>query len=303
MKLTVLTTTSSFSAEGFGKTLNVVHNPYGRRLTEREAIELNKNYNPVGIVAGMEPITGQVMKAAKNLRVISRCGIGMDSVDLDAADKLGITVVNTPDAPTEAVAELTVGMILSVLRNISYLDKITREGTWKGPKGLLLQGKTVGLIGCGRIGSRVARLLKAFDCILVGYDPAVSSHSHINMIGLDEVIEISDIVTLHIPLTTKTKNILSGDRIKKMKKGGVIINTARGGLIDEKTLYEVLVNGHLYGAGLDCYTKEPYAGNLTRLDNVVLTPHMGSSTIETRKIMEKRAVENLMDELRKQKII
>ena len=303
MKKTVLITTSSFSAGGFDKNIKVVNNPYKRRLSEIEVIELIEIHQPVGILAGVEPLTKKVMEKAVNLKVISRCGIGLDSVDLDAAKELNISVLNTPDAPKEAVAELALGMILSVLRNIPALDRNIRNGNWKGPKGLLLENRTVGIIGCGRIGSRLSEMLKPFGCSLKGYDPKVKAHEQINMIGLDELIEKSDIITLHIPLSASTKNILSGERIRKMKRGAILINTSRGGLVDEEVLYEMLFNGHLYGAALDCFMEEPYTGKLKVLDNVVLSPHMGSSTFKTREIMERSAVDNLMAELKRRHVL
>ncbi|MCK5759100.1 MAG: phosphoglycerate dehydrogenase [Clostridiales bacterium] len=297
MKSTILITTSSFSTYGFDENLHIVLNPYERRLSEAEIKELIQIHQPIGMIAGVEPITRDVLEAAINLKVISRCGIGLDSIDLTAAKELGISVLNTPDAPKEAVAELALGMILSVLRNIPKLDRNIRSGNWKGPKGLLLNGKTIGIIGCGRIGSRLAELLEPFNCVLMGYDPAIKKHDSISMISLDDLILSADIVTLHIPLTAETKNILSSTKIKRLKKDAVIINAARGCLVDEKALYEELINGHLYGAALDCFEEEPYSGPLKDLNNVILSPHMGSSTYETRKIMESQAVKNLRFEL------
>ncbi len=297
MKSTILITTSSFSTYGFDENLHIVLNPYERRLSEAEIKELIQIHQPIGMIAGVEPITRDVLETAINLKAISRCGIGLDSIDLTAAKELGISVLNTPDAPKEAVAELALGMILSVLRNIPKLDRNIRNSIWKGPKGLLLNGKTIGIIGCGRIGSRLAELLKPFNCVLTGYDSALKTHDSISMMNLDDLIKSADIITLHVPLTAETKNILSDDRIKSLKKDAVIINAARGGLVDEKALYEELKNGHLYGAALDCFEEEPYSGPLKDLENVILIPHMGSSTYETRKIMETNAVKNLIFEL------
>lgn len=298
MKPTILTTTSSFSANGLEKHFNIVRNPFGRRLTEVEVKELILEHQPIGMIAGVEPITKNVLESTTNLKVISRCGIGLDSIDLIAAKTLNITVVNTPDAPKEAVAELTIGLILSVLRHIPSLDNNIRNGNWKGPKGMLLNGKTIGIIGCGRIGSRLAELLKPYNVSIVGYDSAIKKHALIKLVNLDDLLKTSDIVSLHIPLTPINKNIISKDRIKKMKKNAIIINAARGGLVDEDALYEELNNGHLYGAALDCFKDEPYSGPLRDLKNVILSPHMGSSTVETRKLMENNAAENLIGELK-----
>ncbi len=301
--MNILTTTSSFSAGGFDTCLEVINNPYGRRLTENEVTSLIKEYQPIGIIAGVEPLTRRVLMNAVNLRVISRCGIGLDSVDIEAADELGISVLNTPDAPTEAVAELTLGMILSVLRKIPLLDRNLRNKIWKGPNGILLQGKTIGIIGCGRIGSRLAELLKPFNCILQGYDPALGSHELMDLVSLDVLLESSDIISLHIPLKSGTRNLISSEKIKMLKKGAVVINISRGNLLDEYALYEALKSGDLNGAALDCFADEPYTGPLVDLENVVLSPHMGSSTVETREKMEKNAVDNLMSELFRLKLI
>src|SRR6056297_2069170 len=149
----IITTTSSFGIMDFPKEFNVINNPYKRRLTQDEAIELIEKYQPVGIIAGVEPLTRKVLEKAKNLRVISRCGVGLDSVDLKAAKDFDIKVTITPDAPVVSVAEITLGLILALLRRINVLDSNIRNGGWKGPKGNLLSGKTVGIIGCGRIGS------------------------------------------------------------------------------------------------------------------------------------------------------
>jgi D-3-phosphoglycerate dehydrogenase len=249
------------------------------------------------MIAGVEPLTGKVLGKANNLKVISRCGVGLDTVDMEAARRLGIRVVNTPDAPTQAVAELTIGLILAVLRKIPQLDAGIRRGGWKGSKGNLLSGKTVGIIGCGRIGSRVAELCSSFGCEIIGHDRFMESHPSINLVGFEELLESSDIITLHIPLTNENMNLISKECIAKMRTGALIINASRGGLIDEEALFEALDQGKLSGAAVDCFVKEPYYGRLAELDNAVLSPHMGSSTHETRKVMEQEAFNNLIKEL------
>ena len=230
--------------------------------------------------------------------VISRVGIGLDSVDLEAAKEFGIRVLNTPDAPTQAVAEFTIGMIMAVLRKIRQLDLAVRQGKGKGDSGVLMAGKTLGIIGCGRIGSRVAKICEAIGCKTIGYDPYIKAHGQIEIVELKELIEKSDIVTLHVPRTPETENIISKEEIAGMKKGAVLINISRGGLIDEDALYDALKDGKLYGAALDCFAQEPYTGKLTELDNIVLSSHMGSSTVETRAEMETQAIENLRKEFK-----
>lgn len=302
-KMNILVTTSSFAIKDFDDDMNIVFNPFGRRLTEDEVLALIKEHQPIGMIAGVEPLTEKVLEAAENLKVISRCGVGLDSVDLTAANKLGIKVLNTPDAPTQAVAELTIGLILSVLRKIPILDSGIKNGSWKGQKGSLLSGKTIGIIGCGRIGSRVAELCRSFGCEVIGFDKFINSHPAIKMVCFDELLKTSDIITMHIPKTNENTNIISKDAFEIIKPGAVLINASRGGLIDEEALYEALVEGTLSAAALDCFVDEPYSGKLIELDNIVLSPHMGSSTYETRKVMEQEAFNNLIKALINLKLI
>jgi len=305
----VLITTSSF-AEGAPdlnnllkkQHLNFVLNPYKRKLTKEEIIELIKKYQPVGIIAGVEPLTCEVLKTAKKLKVISRCGIGMDSVDINAAKEFGIIVKNTPDAPTVPVAELTIGMILTLLRKIHISDKGIRDNQWKRPMGNLLKGKTVGIIGCGRIGSYVAKLLYSFDCNILGYDILgndiiTSKNNMIKITSVEELLNKSDIITLHLSYSQQTDNFMNYKRINSMKNQAILVNAARGGLIDEDALYDAISNSKLAGAAIDCFKNEPYKGRLKELENVLLTAHIGSYAREARLLMEKQAFENLLNYL------
>lgn len=302
----ILITTSSFGKQDSSllkilseNGLSYRLNPYARKLTESEVYELIKQHQPVGMIAGVEPLTRRVLEKAKNLKVISRAGIGMDSVDLQAAKDLGIVVTNTPDAPTIPVAELTLGMILSLLRRIHISDASIRHGDWIRPMGNLLHGKTVGLIGCGRIGSYLAGLLSSFGCIILGYDPFINKSDKFSLVGLGEILSDTDIISLHIPYNQENHHFINAERIQNMKKGSLLINAARGGLIDEDALYNALSSGHLGGAALDCFEQEPYTGKLKELDNVLLTAHIGSYAQEGRVMMERQAVENLFQELKK----
>lgn len=307
---TILTTTSSFGTldpapleEMQRLGLNVILNPYGRKLTEEEAQTFLEEHRPVGLVAGVEPLTERVMQSTPSLKVISRCGIGMDSVDLEAAKRLGITVTNTPDAPTIPVAELTMGMILGLLRQIHVTDAGIRANRWDRPMGNLLFGKTVGIIGCGRIGTRLAQMLQGFDCTILGADPACPECTDFRLADLDQVLASSDIISLHLPYCAQTHHFINADRLALMKKGAYLINAARGGLVDEEALFQTLSTGHLAGAALDCFEQEPYQGPLKELKNVLLTAHIGSYAREGRIMMEAQAVENLIQELKKQGIV
>jgi len=302
----ILITTSSFGEYDFKvfediekKGFKYIKNPFERKLTETEVIELIQEHLPVGIIAGVEPLTRKVFEHSKNIKVISRCGIGMDSVDLNAAKEHNISVVNTPDAPTISVAELTLGIIFALLRKIHISDAGIRHNDWVRPTGNLLHGKTVGIIGCGRIGAYLARLLNCCGCKILGYDPFLKEKEGIRLISLEKLLSNSDIVSLHMPYSDECFHFINASRIQMMKKGGVLINAARGGLVDEKALYDALVSGHLSAAALDCFEEEPYTGRLKTLENVLLTAHIGSYAREGRILMERQAVENLFSEFDK----
>ncbi len=302
----ILITTSSFGKQDSSllqilseNGLSYKLNPFARKLTESEVSELIEQHQPVGMIAGVEPLTRKVLEKAQRLKAISRAGVGMDSIDLQAARDLGIAVTNTPDAPTIPVAELTLGMVLSLLRRIHISDASIRHGEWVRPMGNLLHGKTVGLIGCGRIGSYLARLLSSFGCKILGYDPFIDKNDKFSLVGLEKILSDSDIITLHIPYNQENHHFINAERIQNMKKGSLLINAARGGLIDEDALYNALSSGHLGGAAMDCFEEEPYAGKLKDLDSVLLTAHIGSYAQEGRVMMERQAVENLFQELKK----
>ena len=298
---TILITTASFGASDLAPLkkmqrlgLNVILNPYGRKLTEEEAQTFLEEHKPVGLVAGVEPLTERIMQSISSLKVISRCGIGMDAVNLEAAKRLGITVTNTPDAPTIPVAELTMGMIIGLLRQIHMTDAGIRKDRWERPMGVLLYGKTVGIVGCGRIGTRLARILQGFDCTVLGADPACSECADYRLVDLEEVIAASDIISLHLPYSAQTHHFMNADLLALMKNGAYLVNAARGGLVDEDALYRALSSDHLAGAALDCFEQEPYQGPLKELKNVLLTAHIGSYAREARVMMEMKAVENLL---------
>ncbi len=305
----VLITTSSFSLGNFAQAkslhdagISIEVNPHGRRLSEDEVAELVAT-DVIAILAGLEPLTDRVLSNAKSLRVIARCGTGLDSVDLLAASRLGIDVFNTPDAPTQAVAELTIAHMLNSLRHISTTDSNMRSGKWTPTMGSLLATKTVGLIGVGRIGSAVAKLAQAFGARVIGFDPVVSSHNSVELLSLDEVLDKSDIVSLHVPINDQTHHIVNASAISRMKPGSIVVNVSRGGLIDESALHDALKSQHLSGAALDCFEDEPYSGPLLQLPGVHVTAHMGSYARETRDLMEVEASTNLVNGLRKRGLI
>ena len=270
-------------------------------MTEKQAIDL-LGTDTIGLIAGLEPLTKNVLQAAKSLKVIARVGTGLDSVDLVAAKELEIIVLNTPDAPTKAVAELTIAHILGLLRHLSQADRQIRNGIWKGLMGSLLETKTVGIVGFGRICKRVATLLSAFGASVLISDAQVKSGDFQN-VGLDELCTRSDIVSLHLPYSEATHHIIDEKRINLMKKGSFIVNISRGGLVDEAMLLVALKSGHLAGAALDCFEQEPYEGELRNLENVQITAHMGSYARETRDLMEQEASRLLVNALHEKNLL
>lgn len=296
--------TSSFDTENnphiqylIKKGMTVVGNPYKRKLTEEEIIEL-LNPDTVGLIAGVEPLTARVFAATKTLKVVSRCGTGLDSVDLKAAQQHNVTVFNTPVAPAQAVAELTLGLILAALRQICLTDRMLRDGKWPRMQGQLLAAQTVGIIGLGHIGQRVARLCQAFGAEVIAYDPYLKQPSqNVKLTSFDQLLGEADIVSLHLPYSADVYHLIGAGALSGMKPGAIVINAARGGLIDETALDEALNSGKLSAAALDAFEQEPYQGPLIKNDKVILSSHIGSLAKEARQRMEIEAAENLLQGL------
>ncbi|MCL2008021.1 MAG: phosphoglycerate dehydrogenase [Treponema sp.] len=284
--------------QSFAKTM--LFNPLGKPLSEDELIPLLQDCD--GSLAGLDHFTARVIESAPSLKVISRYGIGVDNVDLAAAKAKGIKVCNTPGANAQAVADLVFALLLSIARRVPVLDRKTREGMWPRSIGVELYGKTLGILGLGAVGKAVAERAKGFSMKIMAYDPYINAEyarSHgISSAGFDSVIRESDFISLNLPLTKETQNIISKEVMKSMKKGAIIINTARGGLIDEAAAYDSLVSGHLGGLGLDTFEEEPPKKSpLFELDNVVLTPHTAAHTVEAISNMAEMSVMNLIDVL------
>lgn len=274
----------------------VIDNPYKRKLSKNELLTL-LTPEVTGIIAGLEPLDGDVLRHSK-LKVVSRVGSGLSNVDLTAADELGIKVCSTPNGPTAAVAELTIGALLGLLRMIPVMDHALHNGKWSKKIGVQLEGKSVAIIGFGRIGRRVCELLKPFNVRFLVVDPCLTAApvTGIVAVSLKEALTEADIITLH---SSGEDCIIGENEISIMKPGVFILNVARGGLISEDALVKALESGKVSGAWLDTFKEEPYSGPLCRFPNVVLTPHVGSYTLECRKQMETEAVENLLNVLRK----
>lgn len=299
MKNKIAITTTSFGEydemplnllkeNGFETALNL----YGRKLNKEEVIELCRD--AVGIVAGTETLDADVLKELTTIKVISRVGTGLDNVDLKVAKASGIKVFNTPDSPTLSVAELTVGLILDLLRMFSRMDKELRMGKWEKRMGNLLYGKNVGIVGFGRIGRKVAVLLKPFGCEIAYTDPYVDDGLlGLKKLSLEQLLSWADIISLHLSIKDN-KPLITEKELNLTRKGAFLVNVSRGGVVDERALYETLKCGHLSGVALDVFEQEPYKGPLRELDNVILTPHIGSYAKESRIDMERKAVENLL---------
>ena len=279
----------------------IVYNPYNRPLTGGELIPLLQDVD--GYIAGLDYVSAEVIaKAAPSLKVISRYGAGYDRIDIKACGRKGIIVTNTPGANAQSVAELAFGLMLAVARRIAVADRDTREGGWPRITGVELYRKKLGIVGLGAIGKGVAMRAKGFSMEILAYDPWIDKsfcmHNGIKISTFEQVMECSDFISLHLPLNKDTQHIINAEAISSMKNGAIIINTARGGLIDEQAVYKALKCGKIGGLGLDVFEVEPPgASPFFRLDNVVVTPHIGSSTQEARREMGKLAVQNLIDVL------
>jgi D-3-phosphoglycerate dehydrogenase / 2-oxoglutarate reductase len=269
-------------------------NPLKKKITEDELAEMVTDFDV--IIAGTEPITKKVMDSASNLKMISRVGIGLDSVDLLEAEKQGITVSYTPDAPAPAVAELTICLMLNLLRSVQLSNMQMHKGKWHRFFGRRLSEVTIGIIGAGRIGTTVLRHLKGFGSpkVLVNdISPNIYKDHEFDFewAEKDKIIQEADIITIHTPLTVQTKNMFKKEQLLSMKEDAIIINTARGGIINEDDLYEVMKSGHLSGAAIDVFDFEPYDGKLQEIQRCILTAHMGSMSVDCRTCMEIEATE------------
>jgi D-3-phosphoglycerate dehydrogenase len=262
------------------------------------------------LVRSATKVTKQVLSTPGRLRVIGRAGTGVDNIDLDAAKQAGVVVMNTPGGNSVAAAELTLAHLLALARNVTQANAELRQGRWERKKyiGTELAGKTLGVVGLGRIGREVARRALGFGMAVVGYDPYVSGEvaadSGIRPVTLDRLIEQSDAVTLHLPLSEKTRHLIGADELARMKSGAMLVNCARGGLIDEAALLDALESGYLGGAALDVFESEPPADlRLVQHPRVVSTPHLGASTREAQVRVGTEIAGKIRDYLEKGKIV
>lgn len=261
----------------------VIYNPTGKPLGSAEVAELLQDVD--GYIAGLDVIDRLALEKANRLKVISRYGVGVDNVDLDAAKEKGIIVTNTPGANSSSVAELSLALILSLARQIPEASQQVQQGKWPRLMGVSLEGKTVGILGLGAIGKQLVRRLAGFDCHCLAYDPYAdkefaANHNVTLVDTIDKVITSSDFVSLHLPLLPETKGLVNAEFLAKMKKNSFLINTSRGEVVVEADLFDALQSGHLRGAGLDAFTVEPPDPDnpLLHLPQIIVTPHMGAHT-------------------------
>jgi len=277
-------------------------NPLGRRLVREEIVDLGKD--AAGIVAGVEPYDAPVLEMLPELKCISRCGVGIDNIDLDLAKEKGIAIRNTPNVVIRPVVELTIAMMFDLMRKLSFHTRRLLRKEWKKTAGNLLAGKTVGVLGLGRIGRSVAETLLKLDAEVIGTDihpdMAWAKKCGVSVVSLDELLAESDILSLHLSVISENSFILGREEIAAMKEGAWLVNVSRGNFVDDTALADALKTGRLSGAAMDVFPDEPYNGPLCELVNMVMSPHVATLTKESRVQMEAEAVQNLLDVLSNQ---
>ena len=269
-------------------------NPLNKKLTENELAEMVTDFDV--IIAGTETISKKVICSATNLKMISRVGIGLDSVDLLEAQAQGIIVSYTPDAPAPAVAELTVGLMLTLLRSVQISNLEMHNGKWHRFFGRRLSEVTIGIIGVGRIGKLILQHLQGFGSLKILVNDTTPNDElnkkfNIKWVDKETIYRQADIITIHTPLTSQTKNMVKKEQLLSMKSNAIVINTARGGIINEQDLFSVMQTGYLSGAAIDVFDFEPYNGELRKIQRCILTAHMGSMSVDCRTRMEIEATE------------
>jgi D-3-phosphoglycerate dehydrogenase / 2-oxoglutarate reductase len=277
---------------------NLIFNETGQKLNEKENIELISNCD--GVIAGTEIYNQYVFKHASNLKIISRLGVGLDNIDLEYAKNNNIHIVKTKTTPDKAVAELSLGLILNLLRGINTHNNNMKNNIWRKEMGSLLTNKTLGIIGFGKIGTKLAQLTKGFEMEYLIYDPYIDKNifndkPNFTLTTLSELFKHSDVISIHVNLSKETNSIISYDLISKMKMHSILINASRGEILVEEDLERALKEKIISGAAIDVFSNEPYNGQLLNYENVITTPHIGSYAKETRIQMELEAANNIIN--------
>ena len=294
--------TEKIGAEGLAALKEVAEVDVRLDLTPETLLEALPQYDAL-IVRSQTKVTAKVLAAGTKLRVVGRAGTGVDNIDLAAANQQGILVVNAPASNSIAVAELTIGLMIGLARNIPQAHTALQNGKWERSKygGWEVRGKTLGLVGFGRIASEVARRARALEMNIIAYDPIINAERAAQLgvtpVTLDELTSRADVISLHIPLIDATRNLFDAQRLSQMKKGSYIINCARGGVIDEEALFEALESGHLGGAALDVFAKEPPTGPIVTHPKAIVLPHLGASTEEAQALTAADVAEGIVDVL------
>jgi D-3-phosphoglycerate dehydrogenase len=274
--------------------LEVRFSDVDRPLDEEEMVKLVRGC--AGLIVGVDPVTTRVLKAGP-LRVVVKYGSGMDNIDVEAARTLGVQVTSTPGANARSVAELAIALLLSLARNVALHDRSVRAGSWRRLTGVELAGKQLGIVGYGAVGREVARLARGLDMHVVAHDPLLHD-ADVPLVPLEQLYSASDAVSLHLPLTDETRGLVGERELAAMKPTAFLINTARGGLVDEAALAAAVRSGRLAGAALDGFEVEPLGESpLRELENVVLSPHAGASTYDAVLRTAAQAVDRLLAEL------
>jgi D-3-phosphoglycerate dehydrogenase len=276
----------------------IVLAPQGKKMSEEELIEFVRDYD--AIIVGIEKITAPVIEASKKLKIITKHGAGVDNVDVTTASARGIVVTSAPGANSDAVADLTLGLFLSLAREIPFADRSVREGKWPRLAGVQINEKTLGIIGLGQIGKKVVKRALGFDMKVLVYDviqdEAFARQTALRYVSLDELLAQSDFISIHVPLMPSTHRLIGERELGLLKKQAFIVNISRGNIVDEEALYRSLKEGRIRGAALDVFSQEPPAGSpLLSLDNVILTPHMGGYTLEALRDTGLICVRNILD--------
>ncbi|TET10324.1 MAG: hydroxyacid dehydrogenase, partial [Candidatus Atribacteria bacterium] len=278
----------------------IKRNNTGRPYKKEEMLKLIKDVD--GIIIGIDELSAEIIEEANELKVISKYGIGLDNIDINMATNKKIIVTSTPTANVDAVADLAFGLILSLARRIPEADRKTKSAKWGKIIGKSVWEKTIGIIGLGKIGRQVVKRAKGFEMNILVFDivkdKKFAQKYGIKYVNLEKLLRKSDYITIHIPLNDATRNMISYEELEKMKKDAFLINTSRGGIVDEEALYDALRNNKLRGAALDVYNNEPLRESpLKELDNIIMTPHIGAYTEEAIENMSIQAAQNLIDVL------
>jgi len=276
--------------------ISMLKQRYGAVAVKPTELPLELADAEILIVRSKTKVNKELLALAPKLKAVARAGVGMDNIDVPECEKRGVKAFNTPDASTNAVAEFTVALMLALARRVPYADCSMKGKRWEKDalQGTELSGKSIGIVGYGRIGSSVADRLRAFGCKILAFSlEYLKEPGNAEVVSLEDLLKRADFVTLHIPLTEQTRNLISRERMALMKRSAYIVNTSRGEVLDLEALHDALINNRLAGAAIDVFPHEPYSGDLCALKNAIITPHIAGSTHEGQARIGMQIVETL----------